>query len=874
MNRLLRFFRPLVVFSYRYPLVTIVAALALAAVSGFYAMQLRIDTDLANLLPSSNEHVQALERLQETLGGETEVEVAIASPDFEANRAFAEDLIPEMLDLHDPRTGNPFYERAEFTRDTGILKDYALYLATDREIREITEYLEHEIDRARMEANPFFVDLEEDFEDEDEEQADLERFQQTYDRMIPPRYPVNQDSTVMVLTFNPTGSRSDITFLEDMFAATDSLLAAMEPGAYHPEMHAEAGGHLRRHLQEIDAIVSDVMRSFGSGIGSIILLVMLFFSIKQYLAFRRSRLARESADGFWRHVIRLPMPVLVIAIPLLISLSYTFGIAYAGIGTLNTMTSVLFVILFGLGIDYGIHYYARYIEQRADGASVRSALLYTYDNTGGAIMTSGLTTALALFVLIAADFRGFSEFGFIAGLGIVLALLAMIILLPAMLVAFERYGLLLIYQGEGMARSGGAGAAARARPAEADEPGGAGHGAGPGGGPGEPAGNPSPSHSSRFPFARTVVCAVIALVIFIGFNLGDLRFEYDFGTLEPEFTQHEEFRELTSGVQQDERRNPAYFVADTDEQVMEIVEELRSRMQQHGEESTIQEVEALQERFPANREQEQRKLEQVAQVRELLQNEFIREEEDEQLDQIRRASRVTEPLDLDQVPEFLKNRFLNREGEIGRFVVVYPGVGLADGRNSIAFKNEIGRVETSDGQVHHAASTSIAAAEMLELMMQESPYMVAATFIMILILVNLAFRSLRWAIIALLPLAMGFLWTFGAMLLFGLSLNFYNLVVLPAILGIGNDNGVHLASRYREEGPGSMRRVLTSTGQHISVGSITTMLGFAGLLLTDHPGLNTIGLLAVIGIGLTLLSALTFLPALVQWLEDRGWIRY
>ncbi|PWG74464.1 hypothetical protein DF186_17770, partial [Enterococcus hirae] len=85
-------------------------------------------------------------------------------------------------------------------------------------------------------------------------------------------------------------------------------------------------------------------------------------------------------------------------------------------------TSVLFVILFGMGIDYGLHFYARYIEFRSKGESIIEALHETYDNTGSAIVVSGLTTAFSLFVLIIARFRGFSEFGFIAGSGIILAL--------------------------------------------------------------------------------------------------------------------------------------------------------------------------------------------------------------------------------------------------------------------------------------------------------------------------------------------------------------------------------------------------------------------------------------------------------------------
>lgn len=200
-------------------------------------------------------------------------------------------------------------------------------------------------------------------------------------------------------------------------------------------------------------------------------------------------------------------------------------------------------------------------------------------------------------------------------------------------------------------------------------------------------------------------------------------------------------------------------------------------------------------------------------------------------------------------------------------------MGLSDGEKSIAFKDDIGEITLDDGETFYAASTSIIAAEMLDLMRSESPYMVGATFLVVFLLMLASFRSLRWAIISMLPLVVGLVILFGIMMLTGMMFNFYNLVVLPAILGIGEDNGVHLAHRFREEG-GSMWEVLSSTGQHVTVGSLTTMLGFSGLLFTTHPGLQSLGAMAVIGIGMTLVTALTFLPALIQWLEDRNWIYY
>jgi predicted RND superfamily exporter protein len=65
--------------------------------------------------------------------------------------------------------------------------------------------------------------------------------------------------------------------------------------------------------------------------------------------------------------------------------------------------------------------------------------------------------------------------------------------------------------------------------------------------------------------------------------------------------------------------------------------------------------------------------------------------------------------------------------------------------------------------------------------------------------------------------------------------------------------------------------VLRSTGEHVTMGTLTTAIGFGGLLLSFHPGLNSMGVLAALGLGTTLLAAVGFLPGLLQWMEDRGY---
>lgn len=834
MNQILRFFQPLLALNISHPFLVIGLSLLIAIVSGFFALQLRVDTDIANLLPKDHPNVLALNSLKEIVGGETEMQVAIKSPSFEANKAFSEALIPKTLELWYSRYDDFYFKNAEYKKDTELVKNNALYLASKEELEEITFWLEDEIYYAKEEANPFFVDFEYDFEDDLEQNEDpAEGFKESYDILVPSEYPVNEDSTIMVLKFFPTGSKSDIRYLEDMFGVYDSLIVALNPASFHPDMEVQFGGRLKRHLEELTSIMSDVLGSFLSGISSVVLLVMVYFFTKKYLHYRNGN-PKYRKHSVWSHVIRMPIPVLIIGIPLFFSLIWTFGITYFYLGMLNTMTSVLAVILFGLGIDYGIHYYARYIELRSSGLSVEEAVKTTNSKTGEAILVSAFTTACALYVLMFADFRGFSEFGFISGTGILLALFAMLYVLPSLLVIFEKLNLILFSNND-------------------------------------QAPNIEPH---RYPFARIIVIFGFIISIFIIGYSNNLSFEYNFGNLEPRYPEYEKFREVAGQIDEPKRRNPAYIIAESDNEVNLLLEELRYLFETDTASPTIQSVESLQERFPSTIDEIEKKLEDIAYIRGLLEDPFIVNREDEELDKLRDAAQTTKSLTIDQIPDYLKSRFITKDGEVGRFVIVYPSEGLSDGRKSIAFKDDIGSVTIENGKTYYAASTSIVAASMLDLMRTESPYMVGATFIIIYLFMIYTFRSFRWSLISMLPLLIGLLWLFGLLMIFDLQFNFYNLVVLPAILGIGCDSGVHLAHRYREEGKNSMWQVLSSTGQHITMGSFTTMLGFAGLVLTVHPGLQSIGIMAVLGTGMTLLTSILFLPALIQWLEDRDWIRY
>ena len=819
-----RFFealRPLIRAVIQHPLGVVVAALALAGLALVPALQLEIDTDLANLLPPDYPSVQALERLRATVGGETPVDVGVASPSFEANLRFAEALIPRALALR--RNGEPLFTRAELRKDTTFLAYNALYFASDAELDELDAFLRAEAENARLEANPFFVDLDDDLGLDDEDPDETADLAASLDRLQVSEYRLAPDSSVLAFRLFPGGAQTNIGYIRDAYGQLDALVAAMQPAGYHPQMEVTTAGRLLRQQIEVEAITGDVQGSFGVGAGAVLLFVILYF-------FYKALQVRGISRSIWLSELgRLPVTAALIGLPLLISLAWTFGVAGLVFGSLNLMTSTLALVLFGLGIDYGIHYYARYTEERGHGHSVEAAAETTFVSTGQAVAVSAATTAIALFALTVADFRGFSEFGFIGGMGILFALAAMLFVLPALLVLSERLGLLRLEAGAATA----------------------------------------PERDRRpFPAARPILAASLVAVVLSLFALPNERFEYDFSSLEPEYrAYYDRADRLAPAERGGGRRNPAYVVVDQPDEAEAVADELRRRAEA---DTLILAVESLQERYPTTPQAAAAKLERVATIRRLTDDAFLSQDTTGRIARIRRAASTDSAIAIDRVPDHLRQQYTSKQGEVGTFVIVYPRGRISnDARLSMAFAEEVGTIE-AEGKTFHAGSTSIVAAEMLRLMLAESPLMVGLTFALIALLMLLVFRSVKWAALALLPLVVGVLWMLGLMVLTNVSLTFYNLVVLPAVLGIGNDCGVHLVHRYREEGPGSIRRVLRSTGEHVAVGALTTMIGFSGLLLSFHPGLRSIGLLALIGIGTTLLAALLLLPALLQWLESRN----
>jgi len=123
------------------------------------------------------------------------------------------------------------------------------------------------------------------------------------------------------------------------------------------------------------------------------------------------------------------------------------------------------------------------------------------------------------------------------------------------------------------------------------------------------------------------------------------------------------------------------------------------------------------------------------------------------------------------------------------------------------------------------------------------------------------FPNVRNMLLSMTPAAIGLGMMFGVLGFLGEHLNPANIIVLPLLLGIGVDDGVHVLHDFRTQQGGY--RTSASTINAVVLTSLTSMAGFGSLLLASHRGLQSLGLVLVVGVGTCLFVSLVALPAVL-----------
>jgi predicted exporter len=486
-------------------------------------------------------------------------------------------------------------------------------------------------------------------------------------------------------------------------------------------------------------------------------------------------------------------------------------------------------MLIGMGVDFGIHYYARVMDEYRAGEGLEEALARSVTHTGRAMVSAALTTICALLTLTAASFRGFVEFGVIASFGIALCLVSVLLVLPALLLTFERVW-------------------PTKRPSTPVEP-------------------PAALTAGGLKRSRMIGLGFMVIGLLGGgwavMQWDDAQFEHDFRNLRGKKTGTG--ISYGAAVGKGKNTSPALILGDSVDQMRQVHEALAEKFTETegGRGSYLKSFVTIQTYVPP--EQGER-AEIIREIHELVADPKLKRSKGKArtfIDRMKRLSDV-EPFTAAEIPGWARRSLMEQDGTVGRLGFLYSNVKKWDAKDVQAFQDELGVIKVASGDVK-VASSGFIIADVVSTVKSDAIRLMPIIFGVLVVVLLIDLRSISGALICLSTMGLALLWTVGGMIVFDIRLGLYNMINLPMILGTGIDGSIHLYHRYKELGGARLPEVLKTTGSAVVAASATTAAGFAGLLFVDHLGVRSIGTLATVGILATLAGVFLFMPGLLLW---------
>ncbi len=218
-----------------------------------------------------------------------------------------------------------------------------------------------------------------------------------------------------------------------------------------------------------------------------------------------------------------------------------------------------------------------------------------------------------------------------------------------------------------------------------------------------------------------------------------------------------------------------------------------------------------------------------------------------------------DPDDFEQIVDFPYENSL--------MTIQFTGTSL-DQINFI--EEEVHNLVTSDPNFNGIAGFSLVEKELCENIAVGQAYSLLAAFLAIFILLMIIFRSLSAGIIGSLPLVFAVLSTFGLMGWFGIELNIVTALLSSISIGLGVDYTIHMFWRLQSEirsGNTITKAIsvsMVTIGRGISINATAVIIGFSVLFLSGFPLIRTFAFLIIISLFLCLISSLMLIPAIVN----------
>jgi hopanoid biosynthesis associated RND transporter like protein HpnN len=585
--------------------------------------------------------------------------------------------------------------------------------------------------------------------------------------------------------------------------------------------------------------------------------------------------------------------IVAVVVNLVFGLLYTAAIGLWMVGALN-LISVAFAVLFvGLGVDFGIQFCVRYRSERHGSRDLDEALLATARGMAAPLLLAAASIAAAFYSFLPTAYRGLSELGLIAGIGIIIALATTLTLLPALLTVLKP-------------------------PLEQ-----------------KPIGFAALAFLDRFLEKRRnwIVGTTLAATILGLPLLAGLRFDFNplnlraqdaesvvtlLDLMKVPDTSPNTIDVLKSDLAQAAataealRRVPEVgrvltlqsFVPEDQDAKLALIEDASFFLQ-----NTLSPDEVGAEPTPADTRAEIAKL--VVELSEVVRDlespaalqarrlasaapsEVVRDPDSPAVVQARRLASVLAPLahappaalneaehalvaplrttlrqakrllsaermSVETLPPELKKTWMSADGRV-RVEVVPKG----DGNDNAVLRRFVTAVRSVAPE---AAGTPVfmieAAATVVKAFLQAG----ILSLVLITLILFVALR--RWIDVALtlVPLLVAIVVTLEICVLIGLRLNFANIIALPLLLGVGVAFKIYYIIAWRS---GETNFLQSSLTRAIFFSACTTAIAFGSLCFSHHPGTSSMGKLMALSLLTTLAAAVIFQPALMATQREK-----
>jgi len=580
-------------------------------------------------------------------------------------------------------------------------------------------------------------------------------------------------------------------------------------------------------------------------------------------------------------------PFLVL-LSLAMATAWSFGFATVTVGELNLLSVIFALVLVGIGVDFGIHVVMRYVEAHGKGLGVVDAVRASLFRTGPGVFVGAITSVCAFYSVLGSDFIGLGQLGLIGGTGVLFCLLSMLVVLPAMLLVAGKKNLF-------------------------------------------PSSMPRitamPLLERFFKYPKGVLVFLLVLTLLALPGLFKVRFNYNLLELQARGLESVEYERILIETA-DESTWYAIVSAKTLDQVKVLTKKFMAIPSVAGVESVLDFIPTRQEEksaqyrkaakalgnvpdqlppeHPVTAKQLKTALLRLSKALENLEEKLFVAGAEQELARVGKTmDAVDSTIDqLDRYPD-RAGRLETLQTALGRDIITSlkqlkrllgaksvtpenlpPGLGnLYVGKNGqfqlkVSPKGDIWDFDALEHFVGdlrkvdpHVSGVPVGVYESARLMHNTFLKAAGLTILLVCLILWTYGRSVRYVILAILPLGISMLWLLELMGWLGLHFNLANFFAIPVLIAIGVDGGVHFLARWREIEPlladrpaqsGVGGLFYTGTPTAVALSFTTTMIGFGGLLFAHHRGMASLGAIMVLGSLMGMLACLFALPPILK----------